>query len=222
MKTYGEVEVRDLLRVQAALPPVGKSPQCPLDRRLCGPLSWSGLCGEEKNILHHAGSRTIAVEAVARNHTDWAVPAYRNSAYNTKCLQAAPCQKSLVYIHFDARIIGRISLSRNYFLGNITSWSFIAGALSCVQVRTTFIRFSQMVFSPSYLFLTLFIYLSFSCVPSEPGWRCRYSDWLRAGRPRGRSSSPGMVKNFHFTSSRPALGSTQPPIQWVPGALSRE
>jgi hypothetical protein len=28
-------------------------------------------------------------------------------------------------------------------------------------------------------------------------------------------------KNFHFSmSSRPALGSTQHPIQWVPGALS--
>jgi hypothetical protein len=49
----------------------------------------------------------------------------------------------------------------------------------------------------------------------------RYSDYLRAGRPRGRSSSPGTVKNFlPFTSSKPALGFTQPPIQWVPGALS--
>jgi hypothetical protein len=48
-----------------------------------------------------------------------------------------------------------------------------------------------------------------------------YSDWLRAGRPRGRNSSPGGVKNFLFyTSSRPALGSTHPPIQWVPGTLS--
>jgi hypothetical protein len=37
----------------------------------------------------------------------------------------------------------------------------------------------------------------------------------------GRSSSPGGVNNFHFsTSSRPALGSTKPPIQWVRGALS--
>jgi hypothetical protein len=33
--------------------------------------------------------------------------------------------------------------------------------------------------------------------------------------------SPGRVKNFLFSmSSRPALESTQPPIQWVPGALS--
>jgi hypothetical protein len=46
----------------------------------------------------------------------------------------------------------------------------------------------------------------------------RYSDGLRAGRPRGRSSSPGMVENFLFsTASRPALGPTQLPIQWVPG-----
>jgi hypothetical protein len=37
----------------------------------------------------------------------------------------------------------------------------------------------------------------------------------------GRISSPGRMKNFLFsTSSRPALGLTQPPIQWVPGALS--
>jgi hypothetical protein len=49
----------------------------------------------------------------------------------------------------------------------------------------------------------------------------RYSDWLRAGRPRGRSSNPGRVKNFLLsTSSRPVRGPTQPPIQWVPGAIS--
>jgi hypothetical protein len=36
-----------------------------------------------------------------------------------------------------------------------------------------------------------------------------------------RSSSPGRVRNLLFyTSSRPALASTQPPIQWVPRALS--
>jgi hypothetical protein len=47
-------------------------------------------------------------------------------------------------------------------------------------------------------------------------------DWLRAGRQRGRNSSSGRVKNFLFsTSSRPTLGSTQPPIKWVPGVLPR-
>jgi hypothetical protein len=38
---------------------------------------------------------------------------------------------------------------------------------------------------------------------------------------RDKSSSRGRVKNFLFcTSSRPVLGSTQPPFQWVPGAPS--
>jgi hypothetical protein len=51
--------------------------------------------------------------------------------------------------------------------------------------------------------------------------RSRDSVWLQAGRPRGRSSSPGRVKNFLFSmSSTPSLGSTQPPIQWVLWALS--
>jgi hypothetical protein len=37
----------------------------------------------------------------------------------------------------------------------------------------------------------------------------------------GSELSPGKVKNFLFsTSSRPALGPTQPPIEWVLGALS--
>jgi hypothetical protein len=43
----------------------------------------------------------------------------------------------------------------------------------------------------------------------ESGWRSRYSDWIRAERSRGRSSSPGRVENFLFsTSSRPVLGPT--------------
>jgi hypothetical protein len=41
---------------------------------------------------------------------------------------------------------------------------------------------------------------------------CIYLGWTT------ERSSPGRVKNFHFSmSSRPALGSTQPPVQWVPG-----
>jgi hypothetical protein len=49
----------------------------------------------------------------------------------------------------------------------------------------------------------------------------RNIDWLRCGRPKGRSSSPGRGKNFLFSSSsRPVLGPTQPTIQWILGALS--
>jgi hypothetical protein len=45
---------------------------------------------------------------------------------------------------------------------------------------------------------------------------------LRAGRQSGRSSRPGRGRNFLFsTSSRPTLGPTHPPIQWVPGAFSQ-
>jgi hypothetical protein len=49
----------------------------------------------------------------------------------------------------------------------------------------------------------------------------QYSDWLRTGRPRRRSSSPDGGKIFLLSaSSKPDLGPTQPPIQWVPGILS--
>jgi hypothetical protein len=44
---------------------------------------------------------------------------------------------------------------------------------------------------------------------------------IATGRLRGQSSSRGRGKIFLLsTSSRPVLGPTQPPIQWVPGGLS--
>jgi hypothetical protein len=57
----------------------------------------------------------------------------------------------------------------------------------------------------------IYIYILYSV-------RSQDSDWLWAGRLRGQSSSPGRVKNFLLSmSSRLAVWSTQPPIQWVPG-----
>jgi hypothetical protein len=62
--------------------------------------------------------------------------------------------------------------------------------------------------------------ISHILIPLNYSSHHRYSDWLRAQRPGVREFG---AKNFHFPiSSRPALGSTQPPIKWVPGALSRE
>jgi hypothetical protein len=49
----------------------------------------------------------------------------------------------------------------------------------------------------------------------------QYSACLRAGKLSGPSSSPSRVKNSLISIlSRLALGSTQPPILWVPVALS--
>jgi hypothetical protein len=59
----------------------------------------------------------------------------------------------------------------------------------------------------------LFIYcIYFKYVKeNELGQISRYSGWLQAKRPRGRSLSPGMVKNVLLsTPSRLALGPTQP------------
>jgi hypothetical protein len=37
---------------------------------------------------------------------------------------------------------------------------------------------------------------------------------------KGQSLSPGRIKNFLLSTSRLALGSTQSPIQWIPGPFS--
>jgi hypothetical protein len=54
----------------------------------------------------------------------------------------------------------------------------------------------------------------------EPGQRSRYSNWLRAGLPKGRSSSPGGGKICLPYFVQTAYGTTKPPVQWVVGALS--
>jgi hypothetical protein len=60
-----------------------------------------------------------------------------------------------------------------------------------------------------------------AAVPIASQTRIKENTTLRRGRLRGRGSSPGKVKNILFSvSSRPSLGSTQPSLQWVPGALS--
>jgi hypothetical protein len=71
------------------------------------------------------------------------------------------------------------------------------------------------------LMFNTYIYLIYTYDLREMEQRSRYSDWLRARRPRARSSSPGKVKIFLLsTSSRSVLRPIQPPIQWVTGLSS--
>jgi hypothetical protein len=67
--------------------------------------------------------------------------------------------------------------------------------------------------------LNYVIYMAtFGCWDSAVGTATGYG----AGRPKGRNSSLGRVKNFHFsTSSIQLVGPTQPPLQWVSMDLSQ-
>jgi hypothetical protein len=47
---------------------------------------------------------------------------------------------------------------------------------------------------------------------SEPGYHSRYSDWLRAGRLRGWSSSPGRVSFLHVVQTGSGVHPTTYPI----------
>jgi hypothetical protein len=56
----------------------------------------------------------------------------------------------------------------------------------------------------------------------EPGSSVSVVYWLRAGRPGDRGSILDRGERIFPLASvfRPALGLTQPPVQWVPGVLS--
>jgi hypothetical protein len=53
----------------------GKSTRYPLDMRLSGPQTWSGLCAEEENRFRESNSDPSALQPVPRRYTDWAIPA---------------------------------------------------------------------------------------------------------------------------------------------------
>jgi hypothetical protein len=93
-----------------------------------------------------------------------------------------------------------------------------SSTLLSVQPLTRLYESVLSLTNPPTLILNwmIFIYFIYLSATRWPGKSSRYSEWLQAWRP-----SPGRVKNFLLpTSSRPVLGSTQPPILCVPGSLS--
>jgi hypothetical protein len=68
------------MEVNGQLYPRGKSLRHPLDRRLGGPQSQSGRCGEEKNLVP-ARNGTPTVEPVAGRYTDCANDNDKSHAY---------------------------------------------------------------------------------------------------------------------------------------------
>jgi hypothetical protein len=84
--------------------------------------------------------------------------------------------------------------------------SFLVHLSLCFSLpRVSFLGKKKLVKSSRINFL--FVSLYHSLIPITYCCWNRYSDWLRAARLRGRSSIPGWVKNFLFsTSSRPDLG----------------
>jgi hypothetical protein len=93
-------------------------------------------------------------------------------------------------------------------------------------INVFFYLLTQNIFNFSLLYFQksriVFIIYSISKLLISRTQLRQYSVWLRAGRPDDRGSIPGRGKGIFPLSSvsRPALGPTQRPVQWVPGVLS--
>jgi hypothetical protein len=122
-------------------------------------------------------------------------------------------------------------LTGNFFL--VISKSSKADAhprMSCVAVRTCCGRFATLkayaidsfkscVHCKSKRYVRTSI--SFMCPVSFPSRDCAVdSHGLRTGRP-GFDSRRGQEIFYRVIAFKPALGPSQPPIQWVPGSLPR-
>jgi hypothetical protein len=87
----------------------------------------------------------------------------------------------------------------------------------CTSVNGSVFQLSTRIFQTHYLRICVLYWLWCSFIADVS-----IVTRLQAGRPRF-DSRQGLSENFfHATASGPALGPTQPPIQWVPGALSLE
>jgi hypothetical protein len=101
------------------------------------------------------------------------------------------------------------SAKRSYSFGFLAKLYMQSSYSACVLHSLTIFYF--LLSTPDYFMLLSVSRDSSVGIAMSTGWTTRGVDSL----------SPGRVKNYFSISSRPALGSTQLPVKWVPGALSR-
>jgi hypothetical protein len=140
------------------------------------------------------------------------------------------------HIYFDI-LLHRWIWVRFFWLGSMVLFStFVCHCFTSPYAFPQFLRYdaSSRSFRTFYFTTVLLMttktkniiflhnHLAFQHISSQ--WKVfgnrsksRYSDWLRAGRSRGRSSIPGRIKYLFSTASRLSPGPTQLPIQWSPG-----
>jgi hypothetical protein len=154
------------------------------------------------------------------------------------CLFWPTSSKNYVYFFFQSRYLPQpLAISR----GTPVEKPCSRGMRGSVRMRSHFMRnkvMTALIVQVAYGYCTLGLYLphmhcwqmSVACwcyltpmiLVMWAGYLSQYSVWLRAGRSGYRGSIPGRGERiFPLASvSRPALGPTQLPFQWVPGVLS--
>jgi hypothetical protein len=86
----------------------GKSPRFPLYRRLGGPQSSAGYCGDSP-----AGNRIPAVQSVASQYTDWAIPAHWPIGANIKFTR--PLIPSCIEIYSHMAMVKTVAVNRQVY-----------------------------------------------------------------------------------------------------------
>jgi hypothetical protein len=126
----------------------------------------------------------------------------------TWLIRGIPRDLNMCYFVSDRCLF--LDKTNHVFIFHITSQNLL-------QHMYTVLQYHWTVHPSSFLSLLWFIQVvcTYTCCPRYSGIPLGYGL-----DDRGFESRQGLGIVLFSTASRPALGPTQPPIQWVPGALS--
>jgi hypothetical protein len=96
-------------------------------------------------------------------------------------------------------------------------WQYLAYVCICISLLQIEIHFYDVNHTVDRITKLSHIFLFYFILFRNRDRSVCIAIKLRRGLSRGRSSSPGRVKNFLFsTSYRPVIGPTHTPLRWVP------